>query len=238
MKNYKGIILTLEIIFQDNYFVAINKPHGLLVHRTRIAGDADVFALQLLRDQLQRHVYPVHRIDRKTGGVLLFSLDDEIHKTMQVAFANKEIQKKYIAIVRGYTEDQGTIDYPLLKENGNMQEAITHYKSIDRTELNIPFGNFQTSRYSLLEVTPETGRYHQIRRHLDHIHHPIIADRPHGCNKQNKLFKEKFGLMTMMLHASELTFIHPVTNTEITIVAKIQSEFRRMIHEMNFIYQV
>jgi len=228
------LILQLEIIYKDDYLVAINKPHGLLVHRSSIARDADEFALQLLRDQLQRHVYPVHRIDRKTGGVLLFSLDEQLHKTMQVAFANKEIKKKYLAIVRGYTDDEGTIDYPLQKENGNMQEAVTHYKTLDRVELNIPFGSFQTSRYSLLEVTPETGRYHQIRRHLDHIFHPIIGDRPHGCNKQNKLFKEKFALMTMMLHAFELTFIHPVSKTQIKIVAEIQPEFRRMISEMKF----
>ncbi len=224
--------MSLEIIYQDDYLVAINKPHGLLVHRTRIAGDADKFALQLLRDQLQRHVYPVHRIDRKTGGVLLFSLDDEIHKTMQVAFANKMIQKKYLAIVRGFTPDQETIDYPLLKENGNMQEAITNYTTLDRVELDIPTGQHNTSRYSLLEIIPETGRYHQIRRHLDHIHHPIIGDRPHGCNKQNKLFKDKFGLMTMMLHASKLKFIHPVTNDKVGIAAEIQPEFKRMILEM------
>ena len=224
----------LEIIYQDDYLVAINKPHGLLVHRSRIARDADEFALQLLRDQLQRHVYPVHRIDRKTGGVLLFSLEEELHKTMQVAFANKEIQKKYLAIVRGFTDDEGTIDYPLQKENGNMQEAVTHYKTLDRVELNIPLGSFPTSRYSFLEITPETGRYHQIRRHLDHIFHPIIGDRPHGCNKQNKMFKEKFGLMTMMLHAKELTFVHPITRQQIIITADMQQEFTRMISEMKF----
>ena len=228
--------MTLEIIYLDSYLVAINKPHGLLVHRTKIANQEDEFALQMLRDQLQRHVFPVHRIDRKTGGVLLFSLDDELHKTMQVAFANKAIQKKYLAIVRGFTDDQGTIDYPLMKENGNMQEAITHYTTLDRVELEIPLGDFATSRYSLLEVVPETGRYHQIRRHLDHIYHPIIADRPHGCNKQNKLFKEHFQLMTMMLHAKELKFMHPVTEEKITIVAEIQSEFQRMFREMNFSY--
>ena len=190
--------MILEILYEDDHLVAINKPHGLLVHRTKLANDADEFALQILRDQLGKRVYPVHRIDRKTGGVLLFSLDDDIHKTMQRFFAEKLISKKYIAIVRGYTEDNGAIDYPLRKENGALQEATTQFKTMDRTELDIPFGKHPTSRYSLLEVKPLTGRYHQIRKHLDHIHHPIIGDRPHGCNKQNKLFKEKFGLMTMM----------------------------------------
>ena len=131
-------------------------------------------------------------------------------------------------------DDEGTIDYHLQKENGNMQEAVTHYKTLDRVELKIPLGSFPTSRYSFLEITPETGRYHQIRRHLDHIFHPIIGDRPHGCNKQNKMFKEKFGLMTMMLHAKELTFIHPITRQQIIITADMQQEFTRMISEMKF----
>jgi tRNA pseudouridine65 synthase len=228
--------MILEILYEDEYLVAINKPHGLLVHRTKLANDADEFALQILRDQLQMRVYPVHRIDRKTGGVLLFSLDDDIHKTMQRLFAEKLISKKYIAIVRGYTEDNVMIDYPLRKENGALQEAITQFKTLDRTELDISFGKHLTSRYSLLEISPLSGRYHQIRKHLDHIHHPIIGDRPHGCNKQNKLFKERFGLMTMLLHAGELSFKHPVTNKQITIVAKLQDEFERMIRIMKFNY--
>ena len=228
--------MLLEIIYQDEYLAAINKPHGLLVHRTKLANDADEFALQILRDQLEKHVFPVHRLDRKTGGVLLFGLNEDINKAMQRAFADKMVSKKYLAIVRGFTEDYGTIDYPLKRENGRIQEAITQYNTLDRAELDIPFGKHQTSRYSLLEINPLTGRYHQIRKHLDHIHHPIIGDRPHGCNKQNKLFKEKFQLMTMMLHARELSFRHPVTNEEIRIVAEIQDEFKRMIRLMKFLF--
>lgn len=217
---------------------AINKPHGLLVHRTKLANDVDEFALQILRDQLEMLVFPVHRLDRKTGGVLLFGLNEEINTAMQRAFADKMVNKIYIAIVRGFTEDHGTIDYPLKKENGRIQEAITRYKTLDRAEMEVPLGKHQTSRYSLLEISPLTGRYHQIRKHLDHIHHPIIGDRPHGCNKQNKLFKEKFQMMTMMLHARELSFTHPVTNENSTIVAEIQDEFKRMIRLMKFRYSV
>jgi tRNA pseudouridine65 synthase len=226
--------LQLEIIYQDEHLVAINKPHGLLVHRTRLASDADEFALQILRNQLEQRVFPNHRLDRKTGGVLLFGLNEEVHKAMQQAFADRLITKKYVAMVRGFTEDEGVIDYPLKKENGSLQEAITQYKTLDRAELEIAFGKHLTSRYSLIEIRPQTGRYHQIRKHLDHIHHPIIGDRPHGCNKQNKLFKEKFQLMTMMLHASALSFTHPVTKEHIFITAELQSEFKRMIELMNF----
>ncbi len=228
--------MILEQIYMDEWLVAINKPHGLLVHRTGRARDVSLFALQTLRNQLDRHVYPVHRLDRKTGGVLLFALDEDTHRIMQKAFANKRIHKKYIAIVRGFTEDEGLIDHPIKKENGMLQEAVTRYKTLDRIELGFPSGQNKTSRYSLLEIFPETGRQHQIRRHLKHIHHPIIADRPYGCNKQNKLFKEKYGLMTMMLHAAKLQFMHPVMGNEIAIIAEIQNEFSRMIKTLGFSY--
>ena len=228
--------MNLDIIYQDKYLVAINKPPGLLVHRSKLANDAEVFALQTLRNQLDQHVYPIHRLDRKTSGVLLFALNEEMHKVMQKAFAEKQIKKTYLAIVRGYTEDEETINYPLKKENGNIQEAITNYETLARTEIELPFGKHPTSRYSLLELSPETGRKHQIRKHLAHIHHPIIADRPHGDNQQNKLFKEKFSLMTMMLHALELQFIHPVNGEHIKIAAELHSEFRRMIVELNLSY--
>jgi len=226
--------MKLEIIYQDDHLVAINKPPGLLVHRTKLADDVDVFALQTLRNQLDRHVYPIHRLDRKTSGVLLFALNEEIHKNMQLAFANKQIRKTYLAIVRGFTDDEGTIDYPLKKDNGSIQEATTNYLTLDRIEIKLPAGKHTTSRYSLLQVQPFKGRNHQIRKHLAHIHHPIIADRPHGCNKQNKLFKEKFGLMTMMLHALELYFVHPLSGDEVKISASLHKEFKRMIGKLGF----
>ncbi len=228
--------MILQIIYKDEYLVAINKPPGLLVHRTRLANDADVFALQTLRNQINQHVYPIHRLDRKTSGVLLFALNEDIHKSMQKAFAEKQIQKTYLAIVRGYTYDDGIIDYPLRKDNGILKEAVTRYKTLDRTEINLPSGKHQTSRYSLLQIQPLTGRKHQIRKHMAHIHHPIIADRPHGCNKQNKLFKEKFGLMTMMLHALELQFKHPVSSENVKISAALHDEFKRATEVLGFDY--
>ena len=219
----------LEVIFQDDYLVAINKPHGLLVHRTRLSDERNFFALQMLRDQLQKYVFPVHRLDRKTSGILLFALDQDINKKMQLKFSRGEVNKKYLAIVRGYCEDEGIIDHPVRKENGKPAAAVTMYKTIEKVEIDIPRGPHKTSRYSLVEVIPKTGRMHQIRKHFAHINHPIIGDRPHGCNKQNKLFKEKFGLMTMMLHACELDFLHPVSGEQTILPASLHSEFKRMI---------
>ncbi|MCD8741111.1 pseudouridine synthase [Mucilaginibacter roseus] len=219
----------LEIVYQDDFLVAINKPHGLLVHRSSIANDASEFALQLLRDQLNKKVYPVHRIDRKTAGLLLFAFDKDTEIAMQKLFAENRISKIYLALVRGYAPDEGEIDYPLRKENGTLQDAFTAYKTLQRAEIDVPLGKHPTSRYSLIEVKPRTGRMHQIRKHMAHILHPIIGDRTHGCNKQNKLFKERWEIETMFLHASSLSFIHPVTGYAVQINATISPEFSSVL---------
>lgn len=224
----------LDILYRDEYLIAINKPHGLLVHRSSIAADADEFAIQLLRDQIGLKVNPAHRIDRKTGGVLLFALDKTTEIAMQQQFMENQVQKTYMAIVRGYTPDAEEINYPLRKENGTLQDALTNYTTLQRAEIDVPFGSHATLRYSLIQVKPETGRMHQIRKHLSHVFHPIIGDRTHGCNKQNKLFKERWEMTTMLLHAASLSFIHPVTKKQINIEAPLQLEFKRVIHLMGW----
>ncbi|WP_145854241.1 pseudouridine synthase [Pedobacter suwonensis] len=222
----------LEIIYQDENLIAINKPHGLLVHQSSIARDATEFALQLLRDQVGKHVSPVHRLDRKTSGILLFAFDKESEVAMHQQFMNAETDKKYLAILRGFTPDQMEIDYPLAKENGTMQEALTSFRTLQKAEVAVAFGKHSTSRYSLVEATPKTGRMHQLRRHFSHILHPIIGDRTHGCNKQNKFFKEQWDMTTMLLHASELTFVHPATKEKIHLKAGLHDEFKRVMDFM------
>ncbi|MEN5432902.1 pseudouridine synthase [Sphingobacterium faecium] len=223
----------LEILYQDEDIIAINKPHGLLVHRSSIARDASEFALQLLRDQINQTVYPAHRLDRKTAGILLFSLNKDMDKELQQLFQNQQVDKKYLAILRGHAPEEMHIDYPLKKDNGVIQEAQTDFKTIAHTELPFPSGKFPTSRYSLVEANPTTGRMHQLRKHFAHIFHPIIGDRPHGCNKQNKFWKEHFEMDTMMLHASEITFKHPKTQNNIIINAELQPEFKRVLEILN-----
>jgi len=224
----------LDILFRDDHLIAINKPHGLLVHRSPIAADVEEFALQLLRDQVGLKVNPVHRIDRKTGGILLFALDKQTEIAMQRQFTDNLVHKKYLAIVRGHTPDSEEIDYALRKENGTLQEAFTRYTTLKRAEIDVPLGAHATSRYSLIQAEPTTGRMHQIRKHMSHVFHPIIGDRTHGCNKQNKLFKENWQMTTMLLHASQLAFKHPVTNAGITIEAPLQQEFERVMTLMNW----
>lgn len=226
--NIWKFIVNMEIIYESEHLIAINKPHGLLVHRTNIAADAHEFALQKVRNHIGTRVYPVHRLDRKTSGVLLFAKSQESNSYYQSLFRNGQVDKGYIAIVRGFISNEGTIDYPLKKMEGKVQDAITHYKRLEKYEINLPSGKFNTSRYSLVELRPATGRFHQLRKHMAHIMHPILGDRPHGCNKQNRLWKEKFEMTKMLLHASSLA-LRSMTGRNVVIEAGFSTEFERVL---------
>ncbi|MEM6966962.1 MAG: pseudouridine synthase [Bacteroidota bacterium] len=225
----------LPIIYQDDYLVAVNKPHGLLVHRSWVAAHEKELALQKVRDQIGQRVFPIHRLDRKTSGVLLFALDKATAALVQAEFIHQRVVKKYIAIVRGFFPEAVEVDYPLTNDRNKTQEAITVFKKIQQVELDIPFGQFSTSRYSLIHAFPKTGRQHQIRKHLNHLRHPIIGDRPHGCNKQNKLFKEKWKMTTMLLHAAMLRFVHPASKENLILEAPFFAEFERMKRALGFV---
>jgi tRNA pseudouridine65 synthase len=219
----------LKIIYQDEWCIAINKPHGLLVHRSPIAADASEFAVQLLRDQVGFPVFPVHRLDRKTSGVLLFATKGEFVSSFQDAMQDSFAQKRYLAFVRGYFPEELNLDYPLTREDGKIQEAQTVFKKCKHFEVPFAQAGFQTSRYSLIEAHPMTGRMHQIRKHLNHLRHPIIGDRPHGCNKQNKFFLEQWNMSTMLLHAFELKMRHPFLSIPLIIEAEKSEEFKRVL---------
>ena len=224
--------MTFPILYSDDYFVAINKPRGILVHRTGISEDR-VFVLQLLRDQLGgAHVFTTHRLDRGTSGVLIFGKTQEAARHLGEQFMGKTIEKKYLAVVRGWTDETGTIDYPLAdKETGRgLLDAVTHYTCLGKSEINAPIGlRYPTARFSLVTAEPETGRRHQIRKHFAHIHHPIIGDKRHGDVKQNTYFREKFGMTRMLLHASELAFQHPVSGQSVRITAPLDVEFEQAL---------
>lgn len=224
--------IVLPILYQDEYFVVINKPHNLLVHRSPIAAEETIFALQLLRDQLGCWVSPCHRIDRKTSGILVFALSSEADKVLKKQFETQQVQKKYLALVRGYLPDEGMTDRPLPKENGALQDAVTHFRCLAKVELQIEVSRYPTSRYSLAEVLPKTGRMHQIRRHFAQLRHYLIGDKTYGECKHNKMFEQRFGLNTMMLHAREIEFVHPFNGQIIQIKAPLQEEFRSILSQI------
>jgi len=230
----------LDILYRDPFYVAVDKPCGLLVHPSPVDRREKRVALRIVRDQIGQRVYPVHRLDRPTSGVLLFALSSEIARETAELFQAGGIHKKYIAVVRGYTEERGTIDYRLkeiqdrrirrseLKKETDYP-AVTDYKRLATIELPIPVDKYPTSRYSLVELLPGTGRRHQLRRHMKHIAHPIIGDTKHGQYAHNALFRTRFNCGRLLLAAVELTFRHPVTDEDVTIAADINGEFRSLL---------
>jgi len=237
----------LEILYHDDYIIAINKPSGLLVHKSPIDKHETRFALQEVRDQIGQYVYPVHRLDKPTSGVLLFGLNKEIAQELSEAFRNSEIKKEYIAVVRGYTEEKGLIEHPLKqmldtkveKERGitkEEQEAVTVYERLNTVELPYAVSRYPAARYSLVRLQPHTGRKHQLRRHMKHIHHHMIGDTKHGRGEHNILFREKFECHRLLLHARKITFVHPIAKKKLVIKAPIDDMFQKLfkIFEWNF----
>ncbi|WP_226389374.1 pseudouridine synthase [Penaeicola halotolerans] len=226
----------LEILYQDEYLVAINKPAGLLVHKSRIAAEEKLNAMHQLRDQLGQWVYPIHRLDRPTSGVLLFALDKETATEVQEQFSRHTIKKHYLAVVRGVTPIEAIIDVPLEKEldQDTMQEAETYYKRLATVELDIAVSRYPTSRYSLIEVVPKTGRMHQIRRHMAKSRHYIIGDTKHGDNKHNKMFRENFEIDNLLLHAYFIEMTHPKSGEPLAISAPLPEYFDDLVAEFGW----
>ncbi len=222
----------LPILFDDDHLIAINKPHNLLVHRTKIAEEKTHFAIQILKKQLGIWVNPCHRLDRKTAGVLLFAKSKEAHAAMSKLFQENKVSKKYYTLARGFVPENGICDRPLENEKGKLQEAKTHYNFLQKVELPIAVSRYPTSRYSLVEVLPETGRTHQIRRHFAQMRHYIIGDKTHGECKQNKMFETNFGLETMLLHAAEISFQHPISQQKVVIKAEINDQFKEILSKI------
>jgi tRNA pseudouridine65 synthase len=229
----------LEILYQDAYIVAVNKPSGLLVHKSPIDKRETAFALQMVRDQIGHYVYPLHRLDKPTSGVLLFALSSEVAKDLSEQFRGDGVQKEYLAVVRGYTEPEGLIDYDLKvildkkadrdrDPNKAPQEAKTYYERLATVELPFPVSRYPVARYSLVKLLPQTGRKHQLRRHMKHIFHPIVGDTKYGRNEHNQLFREQFECHRLLLHATKISFQHPVHGHQISIEAKLDEVFEHV----------
>ncbi len=203
---------SLEVLHRDEDIVVVNKPSGLLVHR---GWDNDkVVAMTLVRDLVGAHVFPVHRLDRPTSGALIFALHKDAARTLSQSFEASEVSKVYLALVRGITPDSGTIDNPVPKKpKGPRVDAVTDFRRLHTFE-----------RYSLVEARPKTGRLHQIRRHLKHITHPLIGDVKYGKGDQNRLFRERFGLNRLALHALSIEFKHPSHNEVVKVVAPVPED--------------
>ncbi len=233
----------MEILFRDDHFVAVNKPSGLLVHRSEIDRHETRFAVQEVRNLIGRRVYPVHRLDKATSGVLIFGLHEEAARALGAAFTRKAVDKRYLCVVRGIPQAEGCIDHPLVERPDKMerggaekppQPAVTAFRRLSEVELPVAVDRYPTSRYALLETRPYTGRKHQIRRHLKHIFHPIVGDTSYGHGPHNRFFRERFDSHRMLLTAVQLSFIHPLERAKVTIGAPLDATFRRVVEALGW----
>ena len=222
-----------RIIHRDEWLCAIDKPCDIMVHQSRIGTDRQ-FVVQLLRDQLGQRVWPVHRLDRATSGVLLFALDRDTASDVGKQFMAQEVTKRYLAVARGWVAEQGEIDHPLKKDKraDEGQPARTRFRRLATSELPIALGEHQTVRHSLVEAFPETGRRHQIRRHFKHISHHLIGDTTYGDGRHNRLFRQHLGCHRLLLHASVLALKHPADGSILQLKAELGGAFRELVERL------
>lgn len=235
----------LPILFRDEHLVAIDKPAGLLVHRTTLDARERRFALQMLREQIGCRVQAVHRLDKGTSGVLLFALNDEAGRLLSASFAQQQVAKRYLAIVRGHPPEAGEIDHALrrcvhVSERAGQavalpaQEAVTRYRRLATIELPYRVDRYPTSRYALVELEPLSGRRHQLRRHLKHIAHPIIGDTTYGKGAHNRLFQTLFACERLLLACTEVRLAHPLSGIPLVVTAPLARDFARLLDRLEW----
>lgn len=228
------MIEPLRILWCDEHLVAVYKPAGWLVHRTGLDAGETRFVVQTLRNQLGgQHVFPAHRLDKGTCGVLLFARHRATAQTLALAFADHRVKKRYLALVRGWVPEVVEVNHPLRPDDAGLdapvQEAHTQFRRVARLELpEASDSRFTNTRASLVEAIPTTGRRHQIRRHLKFLAHPIIGDATHGKGPLNRWWAERLALQRLWLHAWSLEFAHPITGEQLEVRSGMSMEINAL----------
>ena len=227
---------TLPILYRDDALVVVHKPSGLLVHKSLIDKHETRYAMRIIRDQIGQYVYPVHRLDKPTSGILVFALSSDIARIVSQQIENKQWHKEYHAWVRGWLKDQH-IDYALKEkldkiadkmadQNKDAQAAQTDVQCLQRFEIPKPTGRYTSTRCSFVKLIPHTGRKHQLRRHLAHVNHPILGDTTHGDGKHNQFYRDECNLHRLGLAHTRLTMTHPLTNKPLVIECPLSEELK------------
>jgi tRNA pseudouridine65 synthase len=221
----------IEVVYEDDELLAVNKPAGLLVHRSAIAADEKVFLLDQVREHVGAPVFLAHRLDRATSGVLLLAKSRDMAAELGRQFMARQVEKSYLAIVRGWPEPEGEIDYALpdSRERSARKAALTRWRTHATATVPIALGKYPEQRYALVEALPETGRYRQIRKHFHHVSHHIVGDTSHGRGDHNRLWRMHFGVHRLLLHAWRLTFTHPVSGAMLHLQAAPDAEWNRAL---------
>ena len=229
--------MSLEIIYQDNYCLLVTKPNNVLVHhahhsRNKIEEES---LIQLIENQFGKRYYPIHRLDRKTSGIILLASKREYVASFQALFTNNEIQKIYYGVVRGFSEDNKVINSPVKGRDALVyKEAETHLNCLDKIELNISVKPYDSSRYSLVELTPITGRMHQLRIHMNKLSTPLINDTKYGDKNHNTMYGDQFGWINLFLHAGSLAFTHPFTNQELVLKSSFSDDWIQLFEKFSW----
>lgn len=220
----------IDVLFADDDLVAVNKPAGIAMHRSSMAAREDAYLVDVIREQLGRTLYLAHRLDRATSGVVLLAASKETAAALGAQFMSRAVEKTYLAVARGVVDETGTIDHPLdAPGQREAKRAVTHYRRLASIELPIPVGRYDTVRYSLVEVHPETGRYRQIRRHFKHLSHHLVGDTSHGEGRHNRLFRMNWGVHRLLLHAWKIALAHPSNGARLELVAPLDAQWQRLL---------
>ena len=229
--------MSLEIIYQDNYCLLVTKPNNVLVHHAHHSRNKidEVSLIQLIENQFGKRYYPIHRLDRKTSGIILLASKREYVASFQALFTNNEIQKIYYGVVRGFSQDNKIINSPVKGRDALVyREAETHLNCLDKIELNIPVKPYDSSRYSLVELRPKTGRMHQLRIHMNKVSTPLINDAKYGDKNHDLMYAKEFGWKNLFLHAGSLEFIHPFTNKKLILKSSFSEDWVQLFQEFSW----
>lgn len=227
----------IEILYEDDYCLVVSKPNNVLVHHAHHSRNKidEASLLQLLEQQEVEKCYPVHRLDRKTSGIILLAKKTKYVSQFQALFMDQKIEKTYYGIVRGFAPKSKVIDSPVKGRDADVyKEAETHLKMLETVTLNIPVRPYSSSRYSLVELRPKTGRLHQLRIHMNKIAHPLINDPKYGDKNHNLMYEKEFGCKKLFLHAGSLEFIHPFTKSSLLLKADFPEDWRKLFSEFNW----
>ena len=218
--------MSLEIIYQDDYIICVTKPNNVLVHHAHHSRNVadEKSLLQLLDEQIGGKFYPIHRLDRRTSGIILLAKETQYVSKFQQLFTDNQIQKTYFGVVRGHSPESKIIDSPVKGRDGKVhKEALTHLKTLEKITLGIPVKPYDSSRYSLIQMEPKTGRMHQLRVHTNKISHPLIGDTKYGDKNHNVMFDENFGWNNLFLHAGIFRICTSIYGRKITVKVRFSN---------------
>lgn len=227
----------VEIVFEDEYCLVVSKPNNMVVHHAYHSRNVieEQSLLQVLFEQFGQKFYPIHRLDRKTSGIILLAKETKFVSKFQKLFTDNEIDKTYLGVVRGYAPEHRIIDSPVKGRDANVhKEAETHFSTLEKITLEIPVKPYDTSRYSLVKLQPKTGRLHQLRIHCNKISHPLIGDPKYGDKNHNVMFQENFGWHNLFLHAYSLEFVHPFTDEKLQLQTTLPKDWIDLFSKFNW----